>query len=510
MAFNKHFLKHGSIFAIFLHLSIVANASHLVGGDISVKWISGNNFEITVNVYRDCKNANTGAYLDRPIVVGIYDLVSNNIYRAIQIPLIDSAILVMGDGCNHISQDQICVQHGIYRTTATIDSNSNGYYISWLRCCRNGIIDNIADPGETGMVLYTEIPDPSLLNSTPTFGSYPNAYMCVAQENTKNFSATDPDNDSLVYSLVTALHGYGYTIFISAPSPPSPALYPDITWENPYSASDMIGGIPIISINSLTGILTANPSANDNGKVFVFVVRVEEYNRSTKQKLGEIRRDMQYVMLPCNVNLSPEFVSPTLNTYKIYATDSLCFDLKLNDPNTDDSVFFSATSEMFNALSGQPVVTFSPKKGVKSIQSHFCIQTYCHTIREAPYSITFNGYDSSCYGKNNISKTVDFYVHTIDGTLKDPIPNVFTPNGDTQNDFLKVNATANNCYDTFIIRIYDRWGDKVFESDDFLFAWDGAHYKTGESLPEGIYYYSLKGIFREQTVEKLSYIILLK
>ncbi len=50
-------------------------------------------------------------------------------------------------------------------------------------------------------------------------------------------------------------------------------------------------------------------------------------------------------------------------------------------------------------------------------------------------------------------------------------PNVFTPNNDTKNDFFKVlNATNLLAYK---IMIYNRWGEKVFETNDFLKGWDG-------------------------------------
>ena len=34
--------------------SDAVKASHIVGGDITVKWISGNNFEVTLVFIRDC------------------------------------------------------------------------------------------------------------------------------------------------------------------------------------------------------------------------------------------------------------------------------------------------------------------------------------------------------------------------------------------------------------------------------------------------------------------------
>lgn len=63
------------------------------------------------------------------------------------------------------------------------------------------------------------------------------------------------------------------------------------------------------------------------------------------------------------------------------------------------------------------------------------------------------------------------------------VPNVFTPNGDGVNDFFVITA---NGIKTFTIAIYNRWGTKVFESDDITKSWDG-----GDSN-DGTYFYIVK------------------
>ena len=510
MLFKQVRLKDFLIYSLFFSCCFNSFGTHIVGGEIKVKWVSGNTFEVTLTCYRDCASGN--ANFDNNITIGVFDQVTDEEYTEITIDKTDPTdTLDLGDEC--YQPPGICVEKAVYQTTATFDNNSNGYYLSWQRWSRNYTLMNILCTlsSQAGMTYYAEIPDPSKQKSTPEFGPYPRAYFCVNQLNTINFSCTDVDNDSLVYSLVTPLSATGNAS--SAIPPPSSRPYPDVTWINVpsttyYNATNMVGGSPVISIDSATGILTATP---DKLGLFVFAVKVEEYDRTTKQKMGEVRRDVQFKVLNnCNENITPSFVSPLANEYKIYAGDSVCFTLKMDDPNTNDSVFFSASPYLLNPFINQPKLTFSPKKGIKSIQTNVCIQTSCDNIREDPYPMRFNGNDSSCYGKNPITKDIKVYVSSIDGTLKDPIPGVFTPNGDTHNDFLIVNASINNCFDTFEIKIYDRWGDKVFESTDFLFKWDGTHYKTGRELPEGVYYYLLKGYFKDQTIERKGHISLLK
>jgi hypothetical protein len=77
-------------------------------------------------------------------------------------------------------------------------------------------------------------------------------------------------------------------------------------------------------------------------------------------------------------------------------------------------------------------------------------------------------------------------------------PNVFTPNADafigTDRDGLPGNEvfniyTKNVVY--YHLIIYDRWGIKVFESDNDQYDWNGRVLNTGYMCPDGTYYYIL-------------------
>lgn len=80
------------------------------------------------------------------------------------------------------------------------------------------------------------------------------------------------------------------------------------------------------------------------------------------------------------------------------------------------------------------------------------------------------------------------------------MPNVFTPNGDTQNDYFKplndheLETNAENiCESTdFEMEIYSQWGRhiKTIRSGDNLPTWDGLN-NNGNEVPAGIYYYQI-------------------
>ena len=253
-------------------------ASHIVGGDITVKWVSANDFEVTLTFIRDC----AGISMPGTVTIGVYDKVTDALQQSILITQTSNDILTLGDACY---APTFCRQRGIYKKTVSIPNNANGYYLMYGECCRNAAITNIVSPSGEGFVYYCEIADPALHNSTPTFSAIPDGYMCLGYLNSDNFSATDANGDVLVYSFVTPLSGSGL-----APKP-----YGTITWQSGYATNNPMGD-PSMVINSANGMINTTPPAYG---IYVFSVLVEEYRSGVK--IGEIRRDFQYEILNCKI-----------------------------------------------------------------------------------------------------------------------------------------------------------------------------------------------------------------
>ena len=74
------------------------------------------------------------------------------------------------------------------------------------------------------------------------------------------------------------------------------------------------------------------------------------------------------------------------------------------------------------------------------------------------------------------------------------IPNVFTPNGDGANDELKVLANGVKYFDW---KVFNRWGEKVFDSNNVTQGWNGL-YQTKECQP-GVYTYTLDIVFDDNS-----------
>ena len=69
--------------------------------------------------------------------------------------------------------------------------------------------------------------------------------------------------------------------------------------------------------------------------------------------------------------------------------------------------------------------------------------------------------------------------------------NVFTPNNDGINDCFQFESKNLDCTN-YELKIYSRWGEKVFESKNPGTCWNGGYKNNVNVLPAGTYYYLLK------------------
>lgn len=82
------------------------------------------------------------------------------------------------------------------------------------------------------------------------------------------------------------------------------------------------------------------------------------------------------------------------------------------------------------------------------------------------------------------------------------LPNAFSPNGDNENDALRIYINNLACITDFKITIWDRWGEKVFESADKDFRWDGSYTRGLLKGEEGsaVFVYRMKAEMVSGTV----------
>ncbi len=85
--------------------------------------------------------------------------------------------------------------------------------------------------------------------------------------------------------------------------------------------------------------------------------------------------------------------------------------------------------------------------------------------------------------------TATVTLTVIDTSLPDDcfVPTGITPNGDGANDFLEIPCLNGGDFPNNNIMIFNRWGDKVYEKDNYENDWGGTY--KGQQLPAGTYFY---------------------
>lgn len=264
----------------------------------------GNNvYQIKLKIYRDCNS--TGAPFDVNANIGIFDRITGALITSVapspgpvfQLPA------TVNNPCLQ-SPPNICTEMTTYIAMVTLPPNTNGYVISYQRCCRNNTINNIPNSGAWGNTYTIEIPPAALAvcNSSPEIIPNPPIVLCVNDSLYLNSYALEPNGDSLFYELCTPLHGGSQTQPMPPPSPPPYVVVPFLP---AYSASYPLPSNPPLQINPNTGLITGKPTAVGQ---YVFAICVSEYRNG--QLLSKVMRDYQFNVTNCMSNVVAQFNFP--------------------------------------------------------------------------------------------------------------------------------------------------------------------------------------------------------
>jgi len=117
-------------------------------------------------------------------------------------------------------------------------------------------------------------------------------------------------------------------------------------------------------------------------------------------------------------------------------------------------------------------------------------------------SFTWTASDSNGYALAPATVTITVNPLTV------YIPEGFSPNGDGINDYFVIKGA-----DRYVVtlRIFNRWGNKVYESEHYKNDWDGASnigFLITNQLPGGTYYYTAN--FNNGDKEQVGYLTLIR
>lgn len=145
------------------------------------------------------------------------------------------------------------------------------------------------------------------------------------------------------------------------------------------------------------------------------------------------------------------------------------------------------TVSLYSQATGSSMTTYnwSPSMG---INCSGCQNTYGQPGESTLFTVAAID-TNGCEAEDTVS------VEVIDDqTLF--IPNAFTPNGDGHNDYFQIYGKL-DAIKKIDFQVFDRWGEKVYETEDVDFKWDGVY--KGDKLPVAVYVYTLTASLLDDT-----------
>ncbi len=291
-----------------MSLSLSSWASHIAGGEFSYTYIgklTSNQlkYRIRFTLYQDCKNGTPAAIKDdNPATFTIFKKSTSSILNT---QIINASVSgqKLGYGVDPYCYDNLpalCLQKTVFNfdvllpAESSSDFDPSGYVISYQRCCRNGVISNISNPGVLGSTFYTSLPArESQANNSPKYNAPPPLIICMNYPQRIDYSASDVDGDSLVYRLCST--NAGASSSDPKPNMSSPPPFPPVVYNAGYSSTNPVGSSPAPNISPKKGLLEFTP---DRLGIFAVVICIDEYRNG--QLLAVHRRETQFYVTNCS------------------------------------------------------------------------------------------------------------------------------------------------------------------------------------------------------------------
>jgi gliding motility-associated-like protein len=271
-----------------------------------------------------------------------------------------------------------------------------------------------------------------------------------------------------------------------------------IDTDNTYPDGFTLTVLPGSNYSILTKT-TVKPDANFTGYLTVPVLVNDGVNNSAHYNLMILVDPVNDP--PIIANLETEPILYGINKGPI----SLSENIEVTDID-DDNLFFAEigfTKESF--ASGDTLLftntthirgLFDYKTGILTLIGKASVTEYQEALRSIQYDYrntavlhkTKTVYITLNDGKN-VSTPYERQIDFLDGATMLDIPEGFTPNEDGSNDFWSIRSHSNEPINNIIIRVYNKRGVRVYESNSLHTGWDGRY--DGTLLPADTYFYTI-------------------
>lgn len=296
-----------------------AHASHISGGEMYYTYVGksptdGNKlrYAITLLLYKDTTvTGPTVASLSSNYNISIYRGDNNTLVGNFVMSRKSYEFMKLGtyDKCLS-SFPRVEFAVSAYEVIVDLDPNASGYFASHSQCCRVSGVLNMSSTS-VGISYWVKIPGSNSNpfapdNSSATFLKKDTILVCVSSPIQLDFSAVDPDKDSLVYSFAPGYIGAGpppNQLPLQSDTPP----YATVSYFGGYSFNRPFGNTST-QIDAKTGLVTGRAPAVTG--IYLLAVKVEEYRNGIK--ISEHQKEFQVKVENCSITaaeLKPQYIS---------------------------------------------------------------------------------------------------------------------------------------------------------------------------------------------------------
>ncbi len=173
-----------------------------------------------------------------------------------------------------------------------------------------------------------------------------------------------------------------------------------------------------------------------------------------------------------------------LIAFNTLTSDTLHHTLTVAQPPSvtasDDVTIFEGTNTLLTVETDGSTYLWSPSE---TLSCDDCMSTVAEPDSTTLYTITVTA-DNGC-------AVTDSVLVTVVEVTAIGVPSAFSPNGDKVNDVLYVEGAG---IEKMNFIVYNRYGEKIFESSKKSFGWDGKY--KGKPENPGVFVYTLEYVLR--------------
>ncbi|MEQ9188086.1 MAG: hypothetical protein RLP15_10155, partial [Cryomorphaceae bacterium] len=306
---KKIALVLGILLTSILGMQHEAQATHIMGMNISYKHIVADTYVVTLDFWRYCggsafngspTNASTG-------VPTYYQVICPDLGTSVNRSTQTDTLIDVSPICAPMAPFQnSCVagwQTGLLGIEWTIMSDTlvlseltqstcSEFILLYGSGARNTGVNYVSQPS---ICAWTTLKQQTFANnSSPLFTTTkPIPFFCNGQEVTYNWGIVEQDGDSLYWELDTAMQNYNTTTGFNP-----------ITYQAPWYGIQPMNSV---TINNATGELqfTAFKPASVIAANYAIAVKVSEYDPESGVRISTTQRDVQFIVIDSCANLAP-------------------------------------------------------------------------------------------------------------------------------------------------------------------------------------------------------------